>query len=354
MRKILSAVTLFFFFATSLTFRVPGVISATFTGGSLALSDSRPSTSSVSYTLDFDNVTTSAIKCILVKLDTAATGLGGVPTGLTSTGAALSGTSDFIPTPASWTVDAASNGTIEITYATGETPANASDRTVVLTGITNGSTVNTPYYAVVSTYNNTDCSSSAVDSGVVTFIYTAGQAVSTTVDPSLSFQIDAVTTSQAVNGATTNRASTTTTVPLGTVTASTNSVAAHDLVIGTNASNGYSIFARYTAALTNGSSDTITDHTGSNASPTSFPAAGAAEAFGYTTNDATLGTGTADRFTSSGGNKWAAFTTSNAEVAYSAGAASETTRIGYQVGILSTTEAGTYTNTVILTATPTY
>jgi hypothetical protein len=353
MRKIISVVTLFFFLASGLVLRVPIVSSASFTGGSLSLSDSRPSTASTGYTLDFDNVTSGAIKCILVKLDTAATGLGGVPTGLDSTSVTLGGTSDFIPTPASWAVDDSTNGTLEITYATGGTPASATDRTIILNGITNGSVVETAYFAVVSTYNNTDCATSPVDSGVVSFIYTAGQAVNTTVDPSLSFAVDDVASSQTVNGATTNRASTVTTVPLGTVTASTNSIAAHDLIIGTNASNGYSIFARYTAALTNGSSDTITDHTGSNAAPTAFPAAGT-EAFAYTTNDATLGTGTADRFTSSGANKWAAFTTSNAEVAYNAGVASETTRIGYQVGIASTTEAGTYQNTVILTATPTY
>ena len=79
------------------------------------------------------------------------------------------------------------------------------------------------------------------------------------------------------------------------------------------------------------------------------------EAFGYTTNDATLGTGTAARFTT-GGPKYAAFTTSNAEAGYSGAAvSSETIRLGYAVGISGTTPAGTYgSSTVIITATPAY
>lgn len=325
---------------------------ATLTGASLAISDSRPSTSSVSYTFDADNVTTSAIKCIKLQISTAITA-GSAPSGLDTTSAALSGSSDYIPTPGSWTVDASTNGTILATYATGETPANASDRTVIFTGITNASTANTTYYGLFSTYNDTDCSSSAVDSVNVAFIYTNGQTVSLTVDPSLSFSIAAVNSSQSVNSATTTVTSTTTTIPFGTVTTSANAIAAHDLSISTNAQSGYTVYARYTAAPTSGS-NSIDDHSGSNASPASFSTAGT-EAFGYTTNDSSLGTGTATRFTSSGGNKWAAFTTSNAEVGYSAtSAASDTIRIGYQVGVAGNTPAGTYTSSVILTATPVY
>ncbi|MEO6728872.1 MAG: hypothetical protein ABIM99_03030, partial [Candidatus Dojkabacteria bacterium] len=92
------------------------------------------------------------------------------------------------------------------------------------------------------------------------------------------------------------------------------------------------------------------DFTGTNATPTAFSAAGT-PAFGYTTADATLGTGTAGRFT--GGN-WAAFTTSPLEVVYSAVAAAETIRVGYQAGISTTTPAGSYLTTVIYTATPIY
>lgn len=334
---------------------VPVAQAAVLTGGSVSLSDARPDQTSVSYTIDFDNVTTSTIKCIKAVFSDAATG-GSVPTGMTTTGAAFGGTSDYVPTPASWTADAATNGTVKLTYTTGETPAAATDRTVILTGITNGSTADNDYFVQFNTYNNIDCSTSGVDSGTVTFIYTTGQAVSLTVDPSISFTVNTVASSQTVNGATTTVASTATTIPLGTVTTSANAIAAHDLTVTTNAGSGYTIYARYTASPTYDGDKTISDGiTGTNASPASFTSP-ATEAFGYTTNDSTL-TATGDgaaRFTDTG-NEWAKFTTSNAEVAYSSAAvSSQTTRTGYQVGIAGTTEAGSYTTTVILTATPTY
>lgn len=326
---------------------------ATLTGSVTALSDSRPSATSVSYDLQFDNVTTGAIKCLRLEFDTSADGSGSKPSGMDVSSAALSGSSDYIPTPASWSVSANNTtGVVSITYTTGETPASATDRNLILTGITNGSTAETGYFVKFNTYNNTDCSSSAVDSGTGTFIYVTGQAVSLTVDSTLSFGVAAVNSSQAVNSATTTVTSTDGTIPFGTVTTGALSIAAHDLTVSTNAGSGYTVYIRYTQAPTNGT-DSINDHSGTNASPSSLSAG--TEAFAYTTNDSTLGTGTAARFTDSA-PEWAAFTTSNAEVAYSSGAvSSETTRVGYAVGVSGTTPAGLYQNsTVILTATPAY
>lgn len=330
-----------------------GAHAASLTGGKVALSDSRPSGTSVSYDIEFDNVTTSAIKCIKVEFDTQADGGGGKPTGLDITSAALSGSSDYIPTPASWSPsNNNSTGISSITFASGETPAGASDRNVILTGITNGSTAETGYYVIFNTYNNTDCSSSGVDSGTATFIYVTGQAVTLTVNPTISFDVAAVNSGQTVNGATTTVTTTDGTIPFGTVTSGALSIAAHDATVTTNAGSGYTLYVRYTAKPTSGGND-IDDHSGTNASPSSMSAG--TEAFGYTTNDATLGTGTADRFTN-GGPKYAAFTTSNAEVGYNGAAvSSQTIRLGYAVGIAGTTPAGTYgTSTVIITATPAY
>jgi len=329
------------------------VSAASLTGSKVAISDSRPSIASTSYDIEFDNVTTSAIKCIKVEFDTAADGTGGKPSGLDITSAALSGTSDFIPTPASWSVsNNNTTGISSITFATGETPAGATDRNVILTTITNGSVAETGYYVIFNTYNNVDCASSGVDSGIGTFIYATGQSVSLTVDPTIAFNVQAVASAQSVNSATTTVTSTDGTIPFGTVTSGALGIAAHDATVTTNAGSGYTVYIRYTAKPTSGAND-IDDHTGTNASPTTLAAG--TEAFAYTTNDAVLGTGTAARFTTAP-PKWAAFTTSNAEVAYSAAAvSSETTRIGYAVGVSGTTPAGTYgTSTVILTATPAY
>ena len=124
-----------------------------------------------------------------------------------------------------------------------------------------------------------------------------------------------------------------------------------DLTAATNATNGYAIYARDTAQPTNALAQTIANHTGTNAAPTAFSGAGT-EAYGYTTNDFTLGTGTPGRFNA---NLWAAMTTTNAEVAYEAtGVSSTTYRIGHQVGISGTTRPGTYQTTVVYTCTPVY
>jgi hypothetical protein len=221
----------------------------------------------------------------------------------------------------------------------------------VLTGITNGSTAGTAYFVQFSTFNNTDCATTPVDNATIAFIYVNGQTVSATVDPTLTFTIAGVASGQTVvTGATTTVTSTSTTVPLGTLSTGANAIAAQDLTVGTNANSGYTVTAKYTAALAS-LSHNMTDVTGTNASPAAFPGAGT-ESFGYTTNDTALGTGTTGRFT--GNTTWAKFTTSPLEVAYNAAAVSETTRIGYQAGIATTTAAGSYSTTVVFVATPTY
>jgi hypothetical protein len=340
-----------------LVWQVHIVSAATLTTASVTLSDPRPSATAVSYDFQASGVTTSAIKCIKVEFDISADGSGGKPTDLDITNAAFSGTSDYIPTPGSWSIaNNNTTGVSSITFATGETPASASGRNVVLTGINNGSAAGDDYYILFSTYNNTDCATTPVDSVTIGFIYTNGQAVTVSVEGSLAFAVAGVTGngSLAVNGATITNglATTSTTIPFGTVTSSTNKIAAQDLTVSTNSTNGYTVYTRYTGQLASGA-NTIGDHSGSNGTPTAFSAAGT-EAFGYTTEDATL-TGTPARFTSSGGNKWAAFTTSNAELVYNNAAVSnQTTRVGFQTGISATTEAGSYTTTVVYTAVPVY
>jgi len=335
---------------TPLTPLLHGAVAASLTNANVSISDSRPSTAAVSYTVDMSNITLSTIKCIQLVFSSAATG-GTVPTGMSTTSGAYNAAgSDFVPDAQTWVADVTLNGTVKLTQATGEIPGSATSGTVLLTGITNGSTAETGYFIQFSTYNNVNCSSSPVDSGVTTFIFTTGQAVSLTVDPALAFTIDLLAGSQLVNGVTTTVASTDGTIPFGTVTASANSIAAHSLTVTTNAGSGYTVYTRYTQAPTNGSHP-IVDWTGSNATPTTFSAAGT-EAFGYTTNSTSL-SGTAARF---GSAKFAAFTTTNSEVARSTAAvSSENTKVAYQVGIAGTTPAGTYNNsTVIFTATPAY
>ncbi len=347
-------VTLLVVFAFPLYAFVAETSAATLTNASVSLSDSRPSTASVTYTLAFQNVTAANVKCIQVQFSDAATA-GSKPTGMTL-GAVTISSSTYIAGSTGWTPSITdATGLMKFTDVTG---ASASNGNIVFSAsITNGSVASTTYYARFNSYDNVDCASTPRDDITMAFIYTTGVTVSATVDPTLTFSLGNVGSAQSVNSATTNVATVSATaVTFGSVTASTNKIAAHDLIVSTNAVTGYTVYTKYTAALTSGG-NTITDHTGTNAAPTAFPSPGT-EAFGYTTEDGTLGTGTAGRFTATGGNKWAAytssFTTSN-EVAYSATAvATQTTRVGYQVGVTATTEPGTYTTTVVYSAVPKY
>ncbi len=338
------------------------VQAATLTTASVSLSDPRPSpvsaATSIKYDLLASNLTgATAIKCIKVVFTVNADGTGGTPTGFnSSTSASINtGQSTIFSSHTGYALVKTTNGTLTYTNAAGIVPSVTSGAHYVIDGITNGSVVNTAYYMQFSTYNNTDCATAPIDNVTTGFIYTDGQQVSISVDGSLSFAVAGVTGNGAlaVNGTTITNAlaTTSTTIPFGTLTAVTNKIAAQDLTVSTNSGVGYTVATRYTAAPTI-NSYTISDLAGApNTAPITFTAAGT-EAFGYTTEDATLGTGTPGRFV---GNKWAAFTTTNAEVAFNgAPVANQTTRVGFQAAISGSTEPGAYTTTVIYTATPAY
>jgi hypothetical protein len=141
------------------------------------------------------------------------------------------------------------------------------------------------------------------------------------------------------------------TAAFGNLTAGQPKVVAQDVNVTTNAALGFTVYLRSPAALTKSGGATIPAISGSNGSPGSFPSVGTA-GFGYTTSDATLSTGTANRFTSPSA-QWAPLSATNAEViAESTGYANVTECIAYQVGTATTTAAGTYTATVIYSVVP--
>jgi len=182
---------------------------------------------------------------------------------------------------------------------------------------------------------------------------TSAVTVSAIVAQSESLTVTLVNNGVAVNAATTTVTTTATSTPLGTLSVSANTIAAHTLTMTTNANGGYTVNTKYDHVLQSTASTTknIDDWTGTNAAPTVISGAGA-ELFGYTTEDPTLaGTGaTSTRFTS---GKWAKFTTGDLEVAYHSGPVNATTtKVGYQAGISVSTAAATdYGCTVTYTMT---
>jgi hypothetical protein len=325
---------------------------ATFSNAKVALSDPRPSQTAVTYSVTVSSVTSTTIKCIKADFSTSPSSSSAIGNSFTAAGASITAASSTLvnSSASGWTATPTANN-ITYTNASGITPSTTTGATFIIAGVNNSTVADTSYWLRFNTYNNTDCATSPVDNTVMGFIFTNGSTLSLTVDQTLTFTVNAVASATACDGSTTTAASTATTIPFGTVTSASNALVCQDLTASTNAANGYTIFARYTAAPTNGLSQTITDWTGTNAAPTASWSAGT-EAYGYTTNDSTLGTGTANRFTN-GGQKYAAMTSSNAEVAYeAAGVTSTTYRVGHQVGVATVTRPGTYTTTIIYTCTP--
>lgn len=346
------------------TLSFPIAANAALSSASVALTDPQPgATANYTFTATGFN-TGTAVKCIKEVYTANSDGTGGTPTSMVANTSTIDAASTLITAANFGTNQATSAGTATFDYTTGQTPASGS-KTFVLDGLTNSSaTTTTGYWLTFSTYNATgtgdNCSGSVIDSVVVGFFITAGSTLSLTINGTLSFSVNGLTTSDLCYTGQNSTANTSaTTLPFGTITTATTNIICQRLNAATNSTNGYTIYMRYDHKPQNALTQTIGDWTGTNASPTSpFTAtntgADGQGAYGYTTNDSTLGTGTANRFTSPA-QEWAAATASNAEVAYEAAGVSSTDYIvSHQVKISNTTMPGTYTNTIIYTCTPVY
>lgn len=326
-------------------------VSAAPTDADLTLGDPRPG-ETTTYTFDTSGLDTStSIQCVELDLGLNADGTGTVP-GLNTTATLVSGT--MFQNAGSWSVDntASSDHQLRATFSTGEA-LNASGN-VVWGSVDNGTTADTTYYGVFTTYTDDSCST-ANETITIQFVYTDGSEVTLTVDPNFSFTVAGVGSGTTVHpGTSTNVVANATSIPFGVVDNLTNAVAAQNLTVSTNASYGYNVYARQTDqnGLTNGNGDSIAAHTGTYASPSAFSGTGT-EAFGFTTQDT-------DIFAA---NEWAGFVcasacdeSDNVVVADSASAVpgGETTLVGYQAGVSTDTPAGNYSTTIVYTAVPTY
>jgi len=319
------------------------VNAATVTSGSLTLGDSRPS-QSTSYTFSASGFTTGTqIRCVQLRLNTAADGSGTVPTGLTHAAATV-GSSTLV---SGFAADNTSAGSLRATSATLTTPAASGN--VVWNSVVNGSVADTTFYAILSTHVLQNCTGAAVDSTVVAFMYKDGALVSLTVDPTLTFTVAGVASAQTVNGATTTVATTATAVDYArTATAATNGVSAHDVSVGTNG-GGFALYLKQSGNFAFGA-NIIDPWTGTNVAPSLI--SGTGEIWAYTTQDSSLGGGTATRFTSA--SNWAGMPLTNELVADSSATGTQLTRVGHQLGIDSATPSGNYSTTLVYTAAGVY
>ena len=172
----------------------------------------------------------TSIKGVKVVFGTAQGG-STVPTGMTTTGAAVGSITGLSGT---WTGSFATNGTMSITNATGSTPTNPVS--IPFTGITNSSS-NGTYFAQVTTYSDTGLTT-AIDQDDVAFVIAPSSVtVSASVNETLTFSLGS------------------TSVSLGTLSTGSVSTGTGNMTIATNAANGYGINASG-STLTKGS-DTV-------------------------------------------------------------------------------------------------
>ena len=172
----------------------------------------------------------------------------------------------------------------------------------------------------------------------------------------LSFSIDGLPAATTTAGVTTNIDTTSTTVPFGTLSFASSTIAAHRLTVTTNATNGYRIFAYEGQGLVNQSNAAIPPVAASNDAPAAWQSgcdtASQSGCWGYHT-DAPVLSGGSTRFAPD--DTYAGFTSDPSEVAYSAGpAATSTTDIVYRVQITDHQESGDYTSNLVYIVTPVF
>lgn len=323
----------------------PAADAATFSGIALTPSQPEPSATGVTYTIDFQGPSSSTVRCVRVQLDTAADGSGSTPPGADLSGSTLSGS--FLGSWSGWSATS-TGASISATSASGATPASGAVQLVV-GNATNGSVAETPYYALVDTFSDVGCSS-LVDHGATSLTWSNNVSVSTSVDPSLSFAVSGKNGGTCNGAGVTGVGTTSTAIALGRVDRTSMAVGAQNLFIATNAANGFSIYARSAGPLNDGRGHSIADIAASASAPAPFPAPGT-EAFGYTTDSTSL-SGNPTRFA---GPRWAALTTSDAEVVHSGGASQTASNcIAYGITISRDTVGGYYGTSVIYTAVPSF
>ncbi len=326
----------------------------------------------------FVTPSTTNIKSITFQYCTTASGTCTAPSGMilattptlgTVTG--IGGTT-YTPTSTNANCTGAGNTNCTLTLTVTTPAAQGAGSTVIVpfvTGVTNPTTINTTYFVRITTLDGGASTIDGSNSAAFAVLDVGSIAVSATVDPNFTFTVAGVSTGGNFNGGTgnINVTATANTIPYGSLTAGTPEIAAQDVTIVTNAAGGYTVTASTSAnaqagnpPLISGATNNIDTFTGTNTAPTTWSAPSGSTAnvntgfFGYSTEDSTLCTGTASRFTS-GGAKWAGPNITGAEVICNASpVTTETTRIGWEIAINAIQPAGSYTGTAILIATPSY
>lgn len=209
------------------------------------------------------------------------------------------------------------------------------------------------------------------DTGEVQVAVISGVTTTATVSASISLAVNIVALGADIDDTgdeteVTDIASTATTIPFGTMVINTFKSIAQDLVVSTNAGEGYTTTIRsisgtaYDGVLTStgGNIDGFiaVDDLATNLNPEQWAAGTNPDGvaanvdsgwYGYTTNDSSLGVGTPNRFTSPSELVWAPMGATAYEVAYSSAPVdAQTTRVGHRLEVNSFQPQGAYTGII--------
>lgn len=176
------------------------------------------------------------------------------------------------------------------------------------------------------------------------------EAGAATVTPSVSFSINGVSSGTTLEGVTTNITTTSTQASFGSLAFNQFVVGASSLIVSTNAVAGYRITAYELGVLKTEDDVTFPYVSGTNPSPSAWPASVSTGSYGYHTSAESLSDGTSDRFLPD--DTWARFESNPYEVAYNSGpATSEETSVVYAVEVGGAQQAGSYSHSVVFIAT---
>ncbi len=266
-----------------------------------------------------------------------------------------------------WNVTAAGQ-VIDIESGTDTIGAGATVTIEIGTNATNGGTGTNQITNPTAGSYSIDVTFGASDAGRTLVAIVNTVTVTASVDTIFNFTVNGVNSGLNVNSDTTTGTSTSTTIPFGELVADTPSTLAQDLVVNTNAANGFVVTVQTDQQLksaTNADIDGFIDGsyiTSPEVWTGPSPTIGQEETYGHwgiTSNDDTIG---ADIFDVLGsGQRYLSASTTPVEIFSNDGPAIGTqdgvgtTRVGYTVEISALQEAGTdYTATLTYVATPVF
>lgn len=241
----------------------------------------------------------------------------------------------------------------------------AATTTITITGVTNPAVAGS-YTIAIASYNSGGTLKENVN---VMVAIVPSVSVTANVPSTLNFVISPLSTSTAVNGATTTAAAATTSINFGSLQVGTSSIMGHSLHVTTNASYGFKVTVEQDQSLTSNTGSTIDSF--QIGTPPGSPIAWTAPTgvldskntyghMGFTIDDDTLSSGNPYNVGVTG-DRWMGFTgSSTQEIMYHNGPADGSTqskglaRVAYRIQITALQEAGDYSNTLTYVATPTY